>query len=218
MLITTETKNKIENISQIKELIKGGILSEEEFEYIAENDKSLKRLKSNFFKIAKQEKTVKEIEAQGFRADNTPLFEPKKIARIEFDQCILPETAETETDTKEEQIKIYIVAPVLIKGRKDNWKGMMDDVSIDFKMNDKDFLDKVHRHEIKFSNGTFINCVLKTTKTTKYPEEKTNIAHEIIEVLSWGEEENIKILKRKRKRQKTENMQQVTLFECTGNE
>ena len=48
--VTGETKNKLDNIVKIKELIKSGSLTDEEFEYITSNDVEFRKLKSNFYK------------------------------------------------------------------------------------------------------------------------------------------------------------------------
>jgi len=209
--IDDRVKKDIENITKIKELIKTGSLTEKEFNYIAANDKSLKKLKSNFYRTAKKEKTIDAIQAEGYRNENIPLFDPKIINYKEFDDCIIPEIEEIQTEEEENKVKIFIVAPVLIKGRHDNWKGILNEQPIEFKMSDKDFLDQVYRHEVKFSNGTYIECILKTIKTTKYPEEKVSISREVIGVEFFDEDGMVKAVGRRKKTNK--DIRQITLFD-----
>lgn len=132
--VTEETKNKLDNVDKIKELIKSGSLTEEEFDYITSNDKELRKLKSNFYKSAKKEKTITYIEVEAIKQDATPVFEKKSITYSEFDNCIL--TEEQEKSETEIDAKVYIVSPILIKGRKDLWKGIYNDDSIEFKISD----------------------------------------------------------------------------------
>lgn len=193
-----ETRNKIETIAQIKGLINNGELTEEMFDYVIENDRKLKKLKSEFFKAAKKEQQIERIEiADNNPINNIPLFDKKEIEYAEFDQCILKE--EQEKEEVEIDAKIYIVAPILIKGRKDFWKGIYDGESIDFKVTDRDFLEQVHAHTIKFSNGTFINCKMRVVQTIDLNDEKTKIHREVFDVINYGEDESInQIVKRRR--------------------
>lgn len=132
---TEETKNKLETLLKIKEAVKAGNLTSDEFDYITENDKDLKKLKSNFFRSVRREKRIDLIEVEACKPDRTPVFKKIAINSTEFDNCILP-AEEISTDT-EINAKIYIVAPVLIKGRKDYWKGIYNGLPIEFRVSDK---------------------------------------------------------------------------------
>ena len=150
-----------ENLLKIKEAVKSGTLTSEEFDYIVENDKDLKKLKSNFFRSAKKEKRIDAIEIDAIKQENQTVFEKVIINSADFNNCILP--AELKSTITEADAKIHIVAPVLIQGRKDFWKGIYNGVPIEFRVSDKVFLENVYQHIIKFSNGTYINCNMTTT-------------------------------------------------------
>jgi hypothetical protein len=197
--VTEQTKNKLTNLANIKELIRTGALTPEEFEYITSKDKDLRKLKSNFYKSAKKEKTITSIEIQAIDQNTNPVFEKKSICYNDFDNCIL-----TEEQKKTDAIidaKIYIVSPVLIRGRKDYWKGIFNDKPIEFRVSDKVFLNYVYNHVIKFSNGTFIICKMKVTTTTYSNDENDKISRNIIDVTEWGDDENMihSVVKRKRR-------------------
>ena len=196
-----ETKNKLENVEKIKTLIQSGTLTEEEFDYISSHDRELKRLKSQFYKSAIKEEQITQIEIEAISKDNTPIFPKKAISYSDFDKCILKE--EQEISEFEIDAKIYIVAPVLTKGRKDHWKGIMNGESIEFRVSDKVFLENVYQHIIKFSNGTFIYGKMLITNTTFIVDEKERIARNVIDVISWGEDDTSvhKVVKRIRKGQ-----------------
>ncbi|MDR2905463.1 MAG: hypothetical protein LBU73_05890 [Helicobacteraceae bacterium] len=42
-------------------------------------------------------------------------------------------------EVEEIDVKIYIVAPILVKGIKDAWKGICDGESIEFRVTDREF-------------------------------------------------------------------------------
>lgn len=210
--ITDETKNKLENLLKIKEAIKTGLLTKEDFDYIVENDNDLKKLKSSFFKSAIKEKRINSIEIDAIKQDKTHIFKKIKINSSDFEACILPDEQkiiETEIDAK-----IHIVAPVLIRGRKDYWKGIYNGQSIEFRVSDKVFLENVYQHIIKFSNGTYINCNMKITKTTSTIDETEKISRNVFDVVSYGDDEKFNTIYKKKTRENSngQNKPTLTLF------
>lgn len=212
--VSEATKNKLDNIEKVKELIKSNELTSEEFDYIASNDKDLKKLKSNFFKSAKKEHTITQIEVVALRQDNSLVFDKKIINYIEFDNCIL--TEEQEKSTTVVQAKIYIVSPILIKGRNDLWKGIYNEEVIEFKVSDKIFLSYVHEHIIKFSNGTYIDCNMTVSTTISSIDEKEKISRNVSDVITWGDNENTRTVVKHKPRNKqpieTSNLQLGLFF------
>lgn len=207
---TDETSKKLENLQTIKDQIKAGTLTEDDFDYIASNDKDLRKHKSNFFKSAKQEKDVVKIEST---TKSDIKIQPIVIVvdRKDFDNFIITKTTEEIEETQE--ARIYIVAPILIKGRRDSWKGILENISIDFKILDKDFLQQVWNKHINFQNGTFINCELKTITTTNIETEETKVSREVTTVANYGEDDTpIKIIPHRKRIIKETKTQQLSLF------
>jgi hypothetical protein len=196
-----EIKNRLENIQQIKELIKSGELTEEMFDYVVPKDKDLKKLKSKFFKSAKKEKKLERIEIVNSKSINDkPMFEKKEIIYTEFENCILKD--EFEKDVIEVDAKIYIVAPILIKGISACWRGIFNDESIEFRITDKNFLEEVYGHIHQFSNGTYINGKMKIIKTLNLSDNKLKTYREVFDVINCGDDNFVRsINKRKRKLQ-----------------
>lgn len=188
---TEETSKKLDNIQKIRDAIKNETLTETDFDYIASNDRDLRKHKSNFFKNAKKVPEITKVEAIQSVESLQPII--IVVNKDEFDNFIIPETTEKIEDTQ--QVKIYIVAPILVEGRPDSWKGILiedlKETPIDFKITDKAFLAEVHNHLVKFSNGTFINCELKTTLTTNIETEETKISRRVINVINCGEDNGI---------------------------
>lgn len=196
--VTEETNNKLDNVLKIKEAINAGVLTVDEFNYIVQNDKDLKKLKSNFFKSAKKEKRIKSIEIDATNQNKVQLFEKITINSTDFDSCIL--TEDEESKSNEVDAKIYIVAPVLLRGRRDFWKGIYNDEPIEFRVTDKVFLENVYKHIISFSNGTYINCTMKITKTISSIDDVEKISRNVFDVQSWGDDENFRTITKRNNR------------------
>jgi len=205
---TEETKNRIENVASIKEMIKAGTLTDEEFDYYTENDKDLKKLKSNFFKSAKQEESITKIEFEDISPNRKPAFSTRSIEYADFDKCIIVE--EQEINDIEIDAKIYIVSPVLIK-KNYNWKGIYNDEPIDFSIKDKDFLNDVYNHVVKFCNGTYINCRMKIIRTVNKNDGTEKIERIVLHVDNCHDDDGYIMIKKHRKA--VNNPDQLTLFE-----
>jgi len=184
---TDETSVKLENLQAIKEQIKAGTLTEEDFDYIASNDKELRKLKSIFFKKVKHEPDITKVEAKTIQDINSqPII--IVVERQEFDHFIIPEITEKEEDTQ--PAKIYIVSPILVQGKKSPaWRGIYNEEPIEFRLTDKDFLQQVYGKVVKFSNGTYINCDLKTKTTTNIETDEMKISREVTLVNNYGEDD-----------------------------
>lgn len=206
-----ETGKKLENLQTIKEQIKAGILTKDDFDYIASNDKDLRKQKSIFFKSAKKEADISKIETTTISNSNIhPIL--IIVERKDFDSFIITETTEKTDETQD--AKIYIVAPVLIQGKKTPaWRGIFDNIPIEFKISDKDFLQQVYGKQVQFSNGTFINCKLKTTTTSNIETEETKSSRDVIDVLNYGEDNQpIKTIRHRKKSNKNTDTSQLTMF------
>ena len=198
---TEETRNKLENIKTISELVKSEDLSPELFDYVTANDKELQKHKSNFFKSAQKEEKIDRIEVEREEEDSSKPPNTKTISFNEFDACILKE--EHIEEVEEIDAKIYIVAPILVKGRKDAWKGIYNEESIEFRVTDKEFLEQVHSHTHKFGNGSYINCRMRIKKIYNLTEDKEKVFREVFEVISKGDDNNITQIQRRRKSKNT---------------
>jgi len=197
--ISEDTKNKIENFKSITELIEQGKLNEEIFMQLVHKDKNLLKLRSDFFKSVKKENKISKLEVESpTLIEDRPVFDKITVLYNQFDNFIIPDI--TEETPAENEVKIYIIAPILVRGRRDRWKGYLDNLPIDFKVNDKDFLEQVYNHEIKFGNGSYINCLLKTVSTLKNEVFQPIITHEVINVINYGEDNGfVYVVKRKKK-------------------
>jgi len=215
--LSQEIKNKLENVLAIKEAIASDALTEEEFIYIASNDKELLKFRSSFFKKAKDDKTLKQIEIDtDTKIEDRPIFNKISVPYEKFDDFILNDDDNEETtNIREEDVKIHIIAPILVKGRREHWKGFYNSESIDFILSDKEFLEQVYLHEIKFGNGSFIKCKLRITTTRKGNEKETTI-WEVFYVDNYGDDENFVAPVNHNKKKTESNVQNLFDFDEEG--
>lgn len=207
---TDEIKNRIE----IAEKIKSGNFSKEEAEILLKSDKQLKKWISKYYETLSKEETISKIEANIPTEDNQ-----NKTATIEkkdFYSHVIQEATSTTTEIIN-GTTIYIVSPVLVKGRKLPWRGIYSGLPIEFKIDDKDFLKQVYDQEIKFGNGTSITCnMLIETKTTIKDDdiEEVKMCYIVKLVTQWSDDEHFQYETKKYKKIKNEQNQpkQATLF------
>jgi hypothetical protein len=198
---TEETKNKIENVVAIKDAINSGAITEYEFEYIASNDPELKKLKSNFFSSAKKDNTLTQVEVETTtKVNDKPVFQNIVVPYDKFDDFILVDDQEDEELTPEvdNKARIFIIAPVLVKGVHTYWKGYYGGSPIEFKVTDNDFLNDIYSHDAKFTSGTYIVCKLVSTTVIKTGTGKEHVAWEVTCVEEIGDDKDFrKPIKRK---------------------
>ena len=208
----SETLTRIEVVERIKsKMDSNDPFTEEEFDYIASNDKDLRKLKSEYFKTAIKDKTIESIEVNEVDSNSDA---PKPLGRInhsDFQKCVLPK--EEDTDSNEVDTIIYIVAPVLVKGRGNSWRGICDGSPIDFKVTDKEFLDNVYNHIISFSNGTYIRCKMRITQKVNLQDNTIKISRNVFEVYEVNDDENMTLHKIIHKKKSKIEIQQKSLFD-----
>lgn len=208
----TETLTRIEVVEKIKSKMDSEEpFTEEEFDYIASNDKDLRKLKSEYFKTAIKDETIECIEVNEIESNTNT---PKSLGRInynDFQKCVLPK--EEDTDSNEIDTIIYIIAPVLIKGRGNSWRGICDGTSIDFKVTDEEFLENVYNHNISFSNGTYIRCKMCITQKVNLQNQSVKITRDVFEVYEVNDDENLVSHKIVHKKKPKIEIQQPSLFD-----
>lgn len=189
---TEEDKNKIEVVKDKIDIIndlKSGKFNEDEIDYLLKGNKDLEKLKSNFFAKIDNSNEVTKIETQTIFSDDKII--KTKIDKLDFSKNIIEDLIETSKKDVPDAT-VYIVAPVLLQGNKTYWKGIYLQEPIDFKMNDKDFLEQVYNHEIKFGAGTYIKCKLTIeTKVNSTTHEGYN-KYSANDIKEWMDDEHFK--------------------------
>ena len=201
-------EEQIKNIrldSKLKE-----IEIKEKLSKLIDNKTTIRNVSNFYTKINAYEK-VKEI---GFLNINTK--QEFKIKREYFKDFILEDKTTIDTD---QVAQIEIISPVLNMGTY-KWKGLYQEEEISFSMGDTKFKTEVLNKKYKFSNGSFIICILQIT--TKFDEdgEIINKPHySVSSVLIVNDaigSNRVTNKGKKRKKQQMEN-QQVSLFDIPEN-
>lgn len=184
------TKNNID----ILEKIKKGNLTREEALQLVSNDKKLLKLVSNYYKSLDQEPEVVSVSCSAKNEIENEPFVKSKIPKADFIAQIIANN--TEEETKEETgTTIHILSPVLQKGHGTTWRGFHSGKTIDFKIQDKDFLKQVYNNEIKFGSNTVITCNL-ITHTKHVAEldglEEDKYSYVVKDVTHWRDDDNFR--------------------------
>lgn len=206
---TDEIKNRIE----IAEKIKRGDFSKEEAEMLLKGDKQLRKWISKYYEALLNEETITKIKANITTEDNQN--NTATIDKKDFCGHIIQEETSTTTETIN-GATIYIVSPVLVKGRKLPWRGIYLGQPIEFKIDDKDFLKQIYDQEIKFGNGTSITCnlLIETKTIIKDDIEDAKTYYTVKLITQWSDDEHFQYETKRYKRIKKEQNQpkQANLF------
>lgn len=188
----SSTQTKLANSKdriELMEKIKKGDLTKEEADILIE-DKRVRKCASKYFKELDKAKEVTSVGASIRANDDPEPFSTAKIVRADFTKKILLDTT-IEDKTETAGTTIRILSPVLQKGHGQIWRGFYSGKPIDFKVQDKDFLEQVYRDEIKFGTNTVITCTLVTSikhKIENGEETEAKTEYAIKDVLKWEDD------------------------------
>lgn len=170
--------------------IKKGNLTEKEAIVLVAQDAKLKKIISEYYKAAEQEKQIRGIEVSSTKKNDTPIVK-SNICRNDFHTHIVDTDLREETKTIE-GTTIAILSPVLQKGHSKIWNGIYSGKTIPFKIEDKDFLKQVYANEIKFGSSTTIKCSLQIKTKKTISEDNVTVKEEneyiVKDVLTWADD------------------------------
>ncbi|MDR0987936.1 MAG: hypothetical protein LBM06_00540 [Prevotellaceae bacterium] len=208
---TEEQKNRLD----ILEKLRKGEYTEEELDYIIQGDPELSKLRSKYYQSISKDSSVSKIEAQTYSDENKNQGKEVEIKRADFSGHIINKVEyNTSVDVK---ATIYIVAPILVKGRKFRWRGLYINQPIEFRVEDSEFLKQVYAHEIKFGTGTSISCTLRIeTKTiinnaSGFEDEIVTESYYVKDVYQWQDDDTFQYETKRYKKIKAEKLQ-LALF------
>lgn len=147
-------------LGKIKEDVENDEVTSETIESatkIASRSYKVVTRKSNFYKILSMYEKVFRVGYSELDSEGRTIFKERIVARAEFPRFII--ASHDLEPLVDSSAYIEIVAPVLVDG-KAKWKGVYDNQSISFSMNDKEFKVAVVSKQLSFKNGDGIVCVL----------------------------------------------------------
>ena len=209
----TKRGNKRENILkgiEIIEKVKEKNLTEEEALALVADDKNLRKIVSNYYKVAEKEPQVACIETSSNEEGKKDEAEIKRIERKDFQTHIL-EIDTTEDSQTIEGTTIGVFSPILQKGHGKTWNGIYSGKTISFKVEDKEFLEQVYNNEVKFGTATTIKCTLqikrKQTRTGDDSTIKEDFEYIVKDVLTWNDDEHFQSETKRYKKIKADKLQ-----------
>ena len=201
--------------AEYKPLLEQGIMTKEEVEIIAKGNDNLVQLVSNYYKKILGEQTIVAINASA-NVENQPIIS-QTIEKKHFPLKIVEDISHQETETIT-ATDIQIVSPVLQTKHGENWRGMFNGISIEFKVEDKLFLSQVYNNEIKFGSFTIIRCNLAIVHIFNEDgiEDEKKRKFIVKEVLNWADDETLQYQDTKTYRRIKDNKRQLS-FDFEGN-
>ena len=159
------------------------------------NDKLLARLNSHlYFRKArteyfKQLATCKEIKSVSIKHNNfdnpeNPDFQIESTSFVNYIETFVPETK------IENHAKLYIVSPVIVKGKSIKWKGNYKGQDINFEIMAGQFRTEAQNAEIEFRTGSYIDCKLQFEETFDENENPVHKEYKVLIVYGYGYDDN----------------------------
>lgn len=90
----------------------------------------------------------------------------------------------------EDHAKLYIVSPVIVKGKSIKWKGNYKGQDINFEMMAGQFRSDAQNAEIDFRTGSYIDCKLQFEETFDEDENPLYKEYKVLIVYGHGNDEN----------------------------
>lgn len=180
------------------------------------DDKKLNRLNSHLhFRKARTEyfrqlSTCKEIKAVGIKHNefdnlNTYDYRIESSLFTNYIETFVPETKTVE------HAKVFIVSPVIVKGKSIKWKGTYERQDINFEIMAGQFKTEAQNAEVDFRTGSYIDCRLQFEETFDEDENPVHNGFKVLIVYGYGYDDNyIETLEGKKKKI---NDSQLTLFD-----
>lgn len=167
----------------------------------------IKKARSEYFK---QLSTDKRIKAIGIKHND---FDNLDMTDIRIESSMFANYIEIfEPETKiVENAQVFIVSPVIVKGKTLKWNGSYEGQDIKFEMKSNQFKTEAQNAEIDFRTGFYINCRLQFDETVDEDEKTIRNNFKVLEVYGYGYDENFVETPAGKKKRLEDN--QPTLFD-----
>lgn len=167
----------------------------------------IKKARSEYFKQLSTDKRIKAIGIKHNDFDNLDMTDIR-IESSMFANYI--EIFEPETKVVE-HAHVFIVSPVIVKGKTLKWNGSYEEQDIKFEMMSNQFKTEAQNAEIDFRTGFYINCRLQFDETVDEEEKTIRNNFKVLEVYGYGYDENFVETPAGKKKRLEDN--QPTLFD-----
>ena len=166
-----------------------------------------RKARTEFFKHLSAYRDIQAIEIKFNDFENLNVAD-LRIESSQFGNYI--EKFEPETRFVE-HAKVYIVSPVIVKGKNIKWRGQFEGENTSFEMLDNVFTTRAQNAEIDFRTGFYIDCQLQFEETIDEAEIPVRKNCKVLEVYGHGHDDNYTEMPKKKKNSVDEG--QPTLFD-----
>jgi hypothetical protein len=125
--------------------------------HLVDSSNVVKRKKSNFYETLEKYPKVDRVSFLISDEDKNEILEEKTVYSKNFKDFVL--TSDDLEPIEVDNAVIEIISPVLKKGNY-KWMGIYNGEPVPFSMKSQEFKNLVQTGEVKFRNGTSINCFL----------------------------------------------------------
>lgn len=168
---------------------------------------SIKKARSEYFKQLSTDKGIKAIGIKYNDFDNLDITDIR-ISSSNFASFI--ETFEPETKVIE-HAQVFIVSPVIVKGKAIKWNGSYEGQDVKFEMMSNQFKTEAQNAEIDFRTGFYIDSRLQFDETVDEDEKIIRNNFKVLEVYGHGYDDNFVETPAGKKKRLEDN--QPTLFD-----
>lgn len=168
---------------------------------------SIKKARSEYFKQLSTDKGIKAIGIKHNDFDNLDITDIR-ISSSNFASFI--ETFEPETKVIE-HAQVFIVSPVIVKGKAIKWNGSYEGQDVKFEMMSNQFKTEAQNAEIDFRTGFYIDSRLQFDETVDEDEKIIRNNFKVLEVYGHGYDDNFVETPAGKKKRLEDN--QPTLFD-----
>lgn len=146
----------------------------------------IKKARSEYFKQLSSDKGIKAIGIKHNDFVNLDMMDIR-IESSKFANYI--ETFEPETKIVE-HAQVFIISPVIVKGKTIKWNGNYEGLDIKFEMMSNQFKSEAQNAEIDFRTGFYLDCLLQFDETVDEDEKAIRNNFKVLEVYGHGYDDN----------------------------
>lgn len=198
----------IAKAKEAKQKIDKEIFTKDDVKDYLINNRQFRVDKSAYYKAMDKDTKIKSVSIGTNSIFDSPIS--YKVDKPSFTKMILSDISRKVT--REIETVIYVISPVLIQGSRNVWYGICQHEGIKFKIEDKNFLNQVYNHEVKFGSGTALNCKVKLNEEYMEGKLEPKISRTVTLVKTWYDDENYQTETKRFKKIKSEE-KQLNLFD-----
>lgn len=145
-----------------------------------------RKARTEYFKQLSSCKEIKAVDIKHNDFDNLDKmdFRVESSSFASYIETFVPETKIVD------HAKVYIVSPVIVKGKSIKWKGNYEGSDINFEIMAGQFKTEAQNAEVDFRTGSYIDCKLQFDETFDEDENPVHNSYKVLVVYGYGCDDN----------------------------